>query len=135
MFGWNRSKKDGRKKILVVDDEPNIVRTVADRLKMNGYDVLTAVDGEAAVALALSDKPDLILLDLMMPVLDGLAALQRLRQTDQTRAIPVIMLTARSQVQDVERATAAGAADYVVKPFDLVEVLEKIKRELSRAGT
>ena len=135
MFGWNRFKKGGRKKILVVDDEPNIVRTVADRLKMSGYDVVTAVDGEAAVAAALSDKPDLILLDLVMPGLDGIGALQRLRQMEQTRTIPVIMLTARSQVQDIERATAAGVTHYVVKPFDLVEVLDRVKQELSRKGS
>jgi two-component system OmpR family response regulator len=136
MFKWlfgsgNTGKK---KKILVVDDEPNIVRTVADRLRMSGYDVITAADGEQAVAAAMKDRPNLILLDVIMPKLDGHGVLQRLRQMDETRQTPVIMLTARSQGQDVERATTAGVTDYIVKPFDLVEVLEKIKRELSRAG-
>ena len=116
--------------VLVVDDEPNIVRTVADRLKMSGYDVIEAADGQEAIARALQDEPDVILLDVLMPELDGHAVVERLRQMEETRSLPVIMLTARSQVEDVARASALGAVDYVVKPFDLVELLEKIKSVL-----
>ena len=131
MFERFRAKKTVAKKILVVDDEPNIVRTVGDRLKMRGYDVVTATDGEEGIEVALAEKPDLILLDMVMPKLDGNAALDRLRQMEETRHIPVFMLTAMSQAEDVTRATAAGAVNYVVKPFDLVALLEKIEDVLS----
>lgn len=135
MFHILRAKKTGVKKILVVDDEPNIVRTVADRLKMKGYDVLTPADGEEGIQRALEQKPDLVLLDVMMPKLDGYGALERLRQMEETRRMPVIMLTARSQAEDVMRATSSGADDYVVKPFDFVALLEKIDQALSAVKT
>lgn len=135
MLNILRSKKSDAKKILVVDDEPNIVRTVADRLKMRGYDVVTATDGEEGIEMALAEKPDLILLDIVMPKLDGNATLDRLRRLKETQGIPVFMLTARSQAEDVTRATSAGAVDYVVKPFDLVALLEKIETVLSGTKT
>ena len=130
MFRWLHSKKTSKKRILIVDDEPNIVRTVADRLKMSGYDVIVAADGQEGMECAVREQPDLILLDVFMPKLDGHAALERLRQMEETKTVPVIMLTARSQVEDVARASALGVVDYVVKPFDLVELLEKIKSAL-----
>jgi len=133
MFNRFRSKKGDAKKILIVDDEPNILRTVADRLRMTGYEVVTAADGEEGLERALEEKPDLILLDILMPRLDGFATLDRLGQITETRDIPVIMLTARSQAEDVLRATASGAADYVVKPFDLVGLIEKIDKVLGGA--
>ena len=132
MLKWRHSKKTVKKKILIVDDEPNIVRTVGDRLKMSGYHVTVATDGQEAIERALQEKPDVILLDVLMPKLDGHATLERLRQMEETKSVPVIMLTARSQVEDVVRASSMGATDYVVKPFDLVELLEKIKSALSR---
>jgi DNA-binding response OmpR family regulator len=131
MFNSRESKQAAGKMILVVDDEPNIVRTVSDRLKMNGYRVVTAADGQEAIERALEEKPDLILLDVLMPRLDGHAALERLRQMEETRSTPVIMLTALDQTQHVARASSMGIADYVVKPFDLVVLLQKVKSALS----
>jgi len=135
MFGRRHAKKVGSRKILIVDDEPNIVRTVADRLRMTGYEVVTAGDGQEGLERALEERPDLILLDIIMPGLDGYATLERLGQMEETRGIPVIMLTARSQAEDVQRATSSGAADYVVKPFDLVALMEKMERVLCGART
>jgi DNA-binding response OmpR family regulator len=131
MFNSRESKQAAGKTVLVVDDEPNIVRTVSDRLKMNGYRVITATDGQEAIERALEEKPDLILLDVLMPRLDGHAALERLRQMEETRSTPVIMLTALDQTQHVARASSMGIADYVVKPFDLLVLLQKVKSALS----
>lgn len=131
MFKWLSGKKPTPKTILVADDEDNIVRTIADRLEMTGYNVVTASDGEEALEKALSQKPDLILLDIIMPRLDGHGTLEKLRQMDATRHIPVIMLTAQSQADDVHRANNAGANGYFVKPFDLVELLHKIEQVLA----
>ncbi|MBI2190812.1 MAG: response regulator [Planctomycetes bacterium] len=131
MFKWFRAKKTSAKKILIIDDEPIIVRTLQDRLKFTGYEVFTAADGEEGLQKAVQQKPDLVLLDIMMPKLDGHQVLERMRQMEDTREIPVIMLTARSQMEDVIKATSGGSADYVVKPFDLVALLEKIDKVLS----
>ena len=125
------AKKTGIKKILIVDDEPNIVRTIADRLKMSNFDVVTACDGKQGIDRAVQETPDLILLDIAMPNLDGCAMLERLRTIDQIKETPVIMLTARTSAEDVAKAFRAGAADYVVKPFDLVALLDKIDTVLS----
>ncbi len=131
MFKWLSSKKSARKRILVVDDEDNIVRTIADRLEMSGYQVVTASDGEEALDKVSSEKPDLIVLDIVMPKLDGHGVLERLKQMDASRHIPVIMLTAQSQADDVYRANAAGVDGYFVKPFDLVELISKIENVLT----
>ena len=131
LFNRFRSNSVAPRTILIVDDEPNIVRTVGDRLKMSGYQVITAGDGEEGVSRAVQYQPDLILLDVAMPVLDGLDALKRLRHMEETKSVPVIMLTARSSADDVTRAVLTGAADYMVKPFDFVELIEKIEGALS----
>jgi len=133
MFDFFQLKKKSRRaKILVVDDEPNIVQTLQDRLEMNDYQVVTAVNGQAGLEKATSEQPDIVLLDVIMPIMDGLEMLERLRKNDATRNIPVIMLTARSQNQDVARANGYGIEDYVVKPFDLSELLEKIEATLEK---
>jgi two-component system alkaline phosphatase synthesis response regulator PhoP len=133
MFDFFQLKKKSRRaKILVVDDEPNIVQTLQDRLEMNDYQVVTAVNGQAGLEKATSEQPDIILLDVIMPIMDGLEMLERLRKNEATRSIPVIMLTARSQNQDVARANGFGIEDYVVKPFDLSELLEKIEAILEK---
>jgi DNA-binding response OmpR family regulator len=128
MFDFFQLKKKSRRaKVLVIDDEPNIVQTLQDRLEMNDYQVITATDGKAGLEKATSEVPDIILLDVIMPIMDGLEMLERLRKNNATRKIPVIMLTARSQSQDITRANSYGIEDYVVKPFDLSELLEKIE--------
>lgn len=137
-FLWSKKKSD-RAKVLVVDDEPNIVQTLQDRLEMNEYCVITAANGRDGLEKAIGEKPDIILLDVIMPVMDGHEMLEHLRKTEEGRDIPVIMLTARSQNNDIARAMACGIEDYIVKPFDLSELLEKIesilesKRSVSRA--
>lgn len=128
---WIKKKSD-RVKILVIDDEPNIVQTLQDRLEMNDYKVITACNGKEGLEKALSEKPDIILLDVIMPIMDGHEMLERLRQSEAGKEIAVIMLTARSQSQDVARANACGIEDYVVKPFDLSELLEKVENILQK---
>jgi DNA-binding response OmpR family regulator len=120
-------KKKDKVQILIVDDEPNIVRTLKDRLEMNEYDVITGSNGKEGLDLAVKEQPDIILLDVIMPLMDGLEMLEALRSNSQCRDIAVIMLTARSQTQDIARAKACGIEDYIVKPFDLSELLEKIE--------
>ncbi len=120
-------KKQDKIKILVVDDEPNIVQTLQDRLEMNEYNVVTATNGKEGLDTALAEKPDIILLDVIMPIMDGHEMLEALRKEQDGRDIAVIMLTARSQMQDIARANACGIEDYIVKPFDLSELLEKIE--------
>jgi two-component system alkaline phosphatase synthesis response regulator PhoP len=133
MFDFFQLKKKSRRaKILVVDDEPNIVQTLQDRLEMNDYQVVTAANGQAGLEKATSEQPDIVLLDVIMPIMDGLEMLERLRKNEATRNMPVIMLTARSQNQDVARANGYGIEDYVVKPFDLSELLEKIEAILEK---
>ena len=124
-FGFG--KKAGKTKILVVDDEPNIVQTLKDRLEMNEYTVSTACNGQEGLEVAKQESPDLILLDVIMPVMDGHEALENLRQAEWGKDISVIMLTARSQAQDISRAKACDIEDYIIKPFDLSELLEKIE--------
>ena len=120
-------KKMTKTKILVVDDDPNIMRTIRDRLEKNGYDVLTASNGREGLGMALDEKPDVVLLDIIMPIMDGHEMLEALRKQPSGEEPSVIMFTARSQKQDISRANACGIDDYVVKPFDLGELLERIE--------
>ncbi|MEE9370697.1 MAG: response regulator [Sedimentisphaerales bacterium] len=133
MFDFMGLKKKAEKiKILVVDDEPNIVQTLQDRLEMNEYIVSTAGNGREGLKKAQQEKPDVILLDVIMPVMDGHEMLEVLRKQPDCNDISVIMLTARSQTQDIARANACGIDDYIVKPFDLSELLEKIETVLEK---
>jgi len=120
-------KKTDRTRILVIDDEPNIVQTLKDRLEMNDYQVFTAGNGQEGLDVFEREQPDVILLDVIMPIMDGLAMLEALRARPDGGDVSVIMLTARSQAQDIARANDAGIDDYIVKPFDLSELLEKIE--------
>jgi DNA-binding response OmpR family regulator len=123
-------KKADKVKILVVDDEPSIVQTLQDRLEMNEYTVVTACNGREGLKKAQQEKPDVILLDVIMPIMDGHEMLEILRKQPGCEGISVIMLTARSQTHDIARANACGIDDYIVKPFDLSELLEKIETVL-----
>ena len=120
-------KKTTKTKILVVDDEPNIVQTLQDRLEMNEYEVITAGNGREGLEKFEEEQPDVILLDVIMPIMDGHEMLEALRKRPSGQNVSVIMLTARSQTQDIARANACGIDDYIVKPFDLSELLEKIE--------
>lgn len=112
---------------MVVDDEPNIVQTLQDRLEMNEYEVVTAGNGREGLEKFDEEHPDVILLDVIMPIMDGHEMLESLRKRPRGQDVSVIMLTARSQTQDIARANACGIDDYIVKPFDLSELLEKIE--------
>ena len=109
--------RDTRQTVLVADDDPDIQSLVVLRLERSGYRVLRASDGQEALDLALSELPDLAVLDITMPKLDGCEVTRSLRAHAETVAMPVILLTARVQEDDVERGMAAGATDYVKKPF------------------
>jgi DNA-binding response OmpR family regulator len=115
------------KKILVVDDEPHIVTMIKSRLKANGYDVITAFDGQEGLEKAQNENPDLILLDVMMPKLTGYKVARLLKFDDSFKNIPIIMLTARSQEKDIEMGTEVGVNIYITKPFEAQELLETIK--------
>ncbi|MBC5801223.1 MAG: response regulator transcription factor [Candidatus Eremiobacteraeota bacterium] len=117
------------KKILVVDDESAILQTLRFNLERNGYAVATAGDGRTAIALASSERPDLIVMDIMLPVLDGIEACKEIRKSS---GVPIIMLTARDQEIDKVLALELGADDYVTKPFSLHEFLARIKARLRR---
>ena len=113
-------------RILIVEDEPDVLLLLENRVRGAGHEVVSATDGERGLALAFSENPALIILDWMMPKLDGIQVCEQLRATDAERSIKVLMLTARSQQKDVERAYEAGADDYIVKPFSSRELIERI---------
>ncbi len=118
------------KKILVIEDEQNIVDILVFNLTREGYDTLEALDGEAGLCLALEQDPDLILLDLMLPKLDGFQVCRRLRERGNTT--PVIMLTARDAETDKVSGLDLGADDYITKPFSIRELLARIKSSIRR---
>jgi DNA-binding response OmpR family regulator len=116
--------------VLVADDDTDILALVRFRLERDGYEVLSAPDGETALDLALARTPDLALLDVMMPRLDGYEVTRRLREHGPTATIPIILLTARVQEPDVERGFEAGADDYVTKPFSPQALGESVQAAL-----
>jgi DNA-binding response OmpR family regulator len=115
------------KKILVVDDEDDILHFLEMVLREKGYQVTTASGGHEALTRAQIDKPDLVLLDIMMPQMDGWEVLKLLRVDDETRRIPVAMLSARTEAKDRVQGLQEGAIDYICKPFSLTELLGKIE--------
>ena len=123
---------DRRPLVLVADDDPDIRSLVTVRLEKSGYEVVAAGDGEQALAAALERAPDLALLDVMMPKLDGYEVTERLRQEEATRHLPVILLTARVQETDIARGVEAGADDYVKKPFSTSELRDRVQAVLGR---
>lgn len=122
-----------KKKILVVDDEKDIVELISFNLKRNGFDVLSAHNGHEALELAEQELPDLILLDLMMPGVDGTEVTRRLKADPRTAKIPLLMLTARSEETDVVVGLTLGADDYVTKPFSMKILLARLNTVLRRA--
>jgi two-component system, OmpR family, KDP operon response regulator KdpE len=117
--------------VLVADDDAPILRLVRAKLSADGYAVLTAMNGEEAVQLYEQERPDLVLLDLMMPVMDGFEAMQRIRQSAN---VPIILLTARSGAQDKIRGLDLGADDYITKPFNPDELSARVAAVLRRAS-
>jgi two-component system alkaline phosphatase synthesis response regulator PhoP len=120
-------------RILAVDDEPDVQRLIRIKLKKAGYEVLTASDGEEGLRLALEEAPDVVLLDVMMPKMDGFAVLERIK-AEMSPAPIVLMLTAKGQEGDLVQGLTGGADDYIVKPFAPRELLARINVALIRVG-
>src|SRR4051812_169667 len=118
--------------VLVADDEDDIRALVSFRLKRAGYEVITAADGEEALLLATTRLPDLVVLDMMMPKATGLEVTRSMREYQETKDIPVILLTARAQEGDVARGFEAGADDYVKKPFSPQDLQARVQAVLGR---
>jgi len=122
-------------KILVADDESNVRELLKSILTGEGYAIIEAADGGSAYATAVSQKPDIILLDLMMPVMNGYRVLKKLKNHSDTEPIPVIILTALRLPEDVQKGMEAGAADYITKPFSSGELLDRVRMVLSYLET
>jgi DNA-binding response OmpR family regulator len=123
---------DAKPTILVADDEEDVRELITYRLTRSGYDVIDAVDGEDAFRLASERVPDLMVLDVMMPRLDGYELTRRVRAEESLRSVPVILLTARSQETDVGRGFEVGADDYLKKPFNPDELVARVRAVLGR---
>ena len=121
--------------VLVADDDQDILQLVAFRLERAGYEVITVSDGRQALAAAHEQLPDLAVLDVMMPGLNGYEVTRQLRESEATRAIPVILLTARVQEADVSRGFEAGADDYLRKPFSPQELRSRVQAILARRSS
>jgi len=124
-----------QKRIMVVDDEKDIVELISYNLELEKFSVIKAYDGESALEMLESVKPDLIILDLMLPVIRGLEVCKIIRKNPETESIPIIMLTARGDDMDRIIGFEMGADDYIVKPFNLKELIARIRAVLRRAET
>jgi two-component system KDP operon response regulator KdpE len=115
-----------RRKILIVDDEPEIVRALGLRLKMAGYEVVAAVDGASALMTAVTEEPDLMLLDIGLPHGDGHFVASRLRANSKTAHIPILFLSARNAPDELRSARRSGAVGFITKPYDPEELLRRV---------
>jgi len=117
-------------KVMVVDDEPDLVRLVEFILHKEGFEVIACSDGRTALTLLEAEKPDLIILDIMMPLMDGMEVLRQIRSHRATSRVPVIMLTAKTASVTVDEARQLWVSDYVMKPFDPEKLIIKVKKAL-----
>ncbi|MBU1599273.1 response regulator transcription factor [bacterium] len=122
-----------KRKILIAEDEEEILNLISLHMNMAGYQVLSASDGQEALSIAQKEKPALVILDLMLPKMEGEEVCRILRVTPQTKDIPIIMLTARTEIKDRLKGFEVGADDYVTKPFSPRELVVRVKRVLARA--
>ncbi len=127
-------EKDMSNKILVVDDEAVLLETIVYNLELAGYQVSSAADGASALEMVQREKPDLMILDLMLPVIDGLEVCRQLRREDDTAGLLILMLTAKSEEIDKVVGLEVGADDYVTKPFSKHELLARVRALLRRQG-
>lgn len=118
-------------RILLVDDEPSIIKMVGKRLEVEGFTVLLAMDGQEALAKAQAESPDLIILDLMLPKLNGYEVCSRLKQDPASRRIPVVLFTAKAYEKDEQLGMSCGADAYIRKPFQAQELMERIRTLLA----
>ncbi|MFD2907802.1 response regulator transcription factor [Flavobacterium ardleyense] len=114
------------KKILIVDDEPNIVMSLEYTFKKNNYEVFIARDGQEALDILKTNFPDVIILDIMMPTVDGFATLEHIRKDDNLKHTKVLFLSAKNKASDIEKGLALGADAYMTKPFSIKKVVEQI---------
>ena len=121
-------------KILVVEDEPEIRILVKTILEKAGYSVVEAEDGEAALRLVNEEEPDLVLLDVMIPGIEGWEVCRRIRENEATRRLPIIMVTVRTTDEDIQRSVECGANAHINKPFDQRELLDTIKKLLGETS-
>ena len=119
------------KKILIVDDEVDLVETVRFPLEIEGYHVLVAYNGEDALNQARKENPDMILLDLMLPKMDGYKVCRLLKYDERYKHIPILMLTAKTQAKDIVIGMKTGADEYITKPFDINYLMKKVKEYLN----
>lgn len=119
------------KRILVADDDPVILRLIQVNLELEGYQVLTANNGQEAVDKATAEIPDLVILDIMMPRLDGYQACEQLKAAETTKEIPIIFLSAKAQQGDIDKGKSYGVADYLTKPFDPSDLIDVVERHVS----
>jgi len=122
---------NNKKKALIVDDEAHIVKVVKDRLEADGLNIITANSGEEALK-KVSERPDIIILDILMPDINGLEVLRRLKASDATKNIPVIILTVKGDNTTEKKSMDLGAAEFIEKPFSLVGLSEAVKKILNR---
>jgi len=118
--------KKAKKKILIVDDEPDIVETLKFLIESEGFESITAVDGEEALRKAKEENPDVMILDVMLPKINGYKVCRLLKFDSKYKHIPILMVTARSQEEDKVIGEETGADEYITKPFDINELLQKI---------
>lgn len=123
-----------KRKILVVDDEPTLLDIIRTNLEIEGFDVVTAMSGETGMVSAVVDEPDIILLDIMMPDVDGWEICERLRSDKRTKYIPIIMLTALDETHHIVKGFECGADDYLAKPFNNAELFARIRSVLLKAS-
>ena len=122
------------KKILIIEDESAIQKTISDVLAQEGYETASATDGEAGLQMATTEKPDLILLDLVLPKMHGFEVLKALKENPETQDIPIIVLTNLESTSDIEKALELGATTYLVKAsYTLEEIVQKIKKALGNS--
>jgi two-component system alkaline phosphatase synthesis response regulator PhoP/two-component system response regulator VicR len=118
------------KKILVIDDEPNVVKMVRSRLEAANYEVIAALNGKEGLEKVKSEKPDLIILDILMPQMDGYTFMREVRSTNSLKHIPIVILTAKDKMRDL--FAIEGIKDYITKPFKAEELLQAIRRNLEK---
>ncbi len=117
-------------RVLIVDDEADVVRLLQFRFEKEGFDTITAADGQSGLALVEAEMPDLVILDIMMPLMDGMEVLRQIRSRRKTSKVPVIMLTAKTASISVDEARQLWVSDYIMKPFDPEVLVKKAKKAL-----
>ncbi len=124
----------GKNLVLIAEDDPEIANFVKFKLEKSGLEVMHGENGKVALELINENKPDLVILDIMMPIMDGFEVLRLMKENPETRGIPVIMLTAKGMEADVLKGFETGAVDYITKPFSVSELAVRVKSVLARGA-